>query len=87
MLIGIEIGGTKLQVVAGTTQRGIVRRWRGKVQPQLGGQEIRQQIAKAVESMRMDEPDVASIGWDSDWSSHPPAWRTTRWPPRELAST
>ena len=62
MLIGIEIGGTKLQVVAGTTQRGIVRRWRGKVQPQLGGQEIRQQIAKAVESMRMDEPDVSAIG-------------------------
>jgi glucokinase len=43
-LVGIEIGGTKLQIVAGTGPTAISRRWRGIVRPELGGPEIQRQV-------------------------------------------
>lgn len=42
--VGIEIGGTKLQIVAGTGPTAISRRWRGLVRPDLGGAGIQRQI-------------------------------------------
>jgi glucokinase len=82
MVIGVEIGGTKLQVVAGDVRRGgaaggdiIARRWRGTVQPQYGGEGIRQQVADAVRSMLMDEPGVRAIGVGF---GGPVDWRTGR---------
>src|SRR5689334_18530681 len=62
MFIGVEIGGTKLQVVAGDGHRGIARRWRGTVQAQFGSEGIRSEIERAVKSMLMDEPGVRAIG-------------------------
>jgi len=43
-LVGIEIGGTKLQIVAGMGPTAIARRWRGLVRAELGGAEIQRQI-------------------------------------------
>ncbi|MBI4657589.1 MAG: ROK family protein [Verrucomicrobia bacterium] len=42
--LGIEIGGTKLQLVMGTGSGGILRRWRYSVARQEGGAGIRRQI-------------------------------------------
>jgi glucokinase len=48
MLIGIEIGGTKLQLGLGAGDGAIVGLWRGAVDPAGGGASIRQQILVAV---------------------------------------
>ncbi|MDB5357847.1 MAG: Glucokinase [Phycisphaerales bacterium] len=48
MLLGVEIGGTKLQIVSGDSSAGIDRRWRGTVRPELGGAGICQQIRGVV---------------------------------------
>jgi glucokinase len=48
MFLGIEIGGTKLQIVAGTAAGGISRRWRAIVRKELGGPGICEQIRSAV---------------------------------------
>jgi glucokinase len=48
MLIGIEIGGTKLQLGLGAGNGAMVGLWRGAVDPAGGGASIRQQILVAV---------------------------------------
>jgi glucokinase len=48
MLIGIEIGGTKLQLGLGLGDGVMVRLWRGNVNPAAGGEGIRRQITHAV---------------------------------------
>src|SRR6266567_600708 len=62
MFIGVEIGGTKLQVVAGDRRRGIVHRWRGGVDPRGGPAGIRDQIAGAILQMKKKEPGAQAIG-------------------------
>lgn len=62
MFIGVEIGGTKLQVVAGDGRRGIVRRWRGQVVQRYGAAGIREQIRAAVVQMKRKEPGTEAIG-------------------------
>ncbi|HEX4792558.1 MAG TPA: ROK family protein [Humisphaera sp.] len=62
MFIGVEIGGTKLQVVAGDGRRGIVRRWRGSVEPRYGAAGIREKIKAAVTEMKKKEPGTQAIG-------------------------
>ena len=62
MFIGVEIGGTKLQVVAGDRQRGIVHRWRGNVDLQGGPNSIRQQIGDAILQVKQKEPSAQAIG-------------------------
>src|SRR5436309_5190189 len=62
MFIGVEIGGTKLQVVAGDGRRGIVRRWRGSVEPRYGAAGIREKIKAAVAEMKKKEPGAQAIG-------------------------
>jgi len=48
MFLGIEIGGTKLQLGIGAGDGHIVQLWRGNVKPELGGDGIRQEILAAV---------------------------------------
>jgi len=48
MYIGIEIGGTKLQLGLGLGDGAMVRLWRGAVNPAAGGSGIRRQITAAV---------------------------------------
>src|SRR6516162_1891078 len=47
-LIGIEIGGTKLQVGTGAGDGKIVRLWRGTVEKGAGPGPIRRQIESAI---------------------------------------
>jgi glucokinase len=62
MFIGVEIGGTKLQVVAGDWRRGIVHRWRGLVDARGGPPGIREQIGAAVVQMKKKEQGAQAIG-------------------------
>src|SRR5579859_5117850 len=48
MFIGIEIGGTKLQLGLGLGDGVMPHLWRGPVDPSTGGEGIRRQIAAAV---------------------------------------
>jgi glucokinase len=58
--IGIEIGGTKLQLVTGTAEGQITDRIRLNVDQQRGGEGIREQIASALPKLKA--PEVAGIG-------------------------
>jgi glucokinase len=59
--LGIEIGGTKLQIVAGTAQGTIVERLRFQVDKAAGGEGIRRQIASALPELKARHA-VAAIG-------------------------
>ena len=48
MFLGIEIGGTKLQLALGKGDGRIAYRWRGIVEPEAGAEGIRRQIFEAV---------------------------------------
>ena len=48
MFLGIEIGGTKLQMGLGEADGQLHALWRGSVDPEAGGQGIRQQIAATI---------------------------------------
>src|SRR5262249_23618354 len=48
MFIGIEIGGTKLQIGLGAGDGMMAHLWRGPVEVAAGGEGIRRQIAAAV---------------------------------------
>jgi glucokinase len=51
LYLGIEIGGTKVQIVAGDESLAIIDRWRGDVDRSKGAEGIRIQIAAALEKM------------------------------------
>lgn len=59
--VGIEIGGTKLQLVLGDGQGAIHRRIRLAVDPAAGGEGIRSQIAGALPGL-LHEGRVAAVG-------------------------
>ncbi|HZL36868.1 MAG TPA: ROK family protein [Tepidisphaeraceae bacterium] len=59
MYLGIEIGGTKVQVVAGSPA-AIVRRWRGRVRPELGGAGICEQLREAI-GLLLDVPEGGKV--------------------------
>ncbi len=48
MYLGIEIGGTKLQLGVGRGDGTLLQLWRGSVKAECGGEGIRQQILQAV---------------------------------------
>jgi glucokinase len=48
MFLGLEIGGTKLQIGLGAGDGSIVGLWRGQIEPSAGAEGIRQQILLAV---------------------------------------
>jgi glucokinase len=66
MFLGIEIGGTKLQLGLGAGDGHIVKLWRGTVDPAKGGEGIRQQILLAypelLASAGLSRSDLKGIG-------------------------
>ena len=66
MFLGIEIGGTKLQLGLGEGDGTIVQLWRGTVDPKLGGAGIRADIlrnyAGLVRSAGLKHSDILGIG-------------------------
>ncbi len=69
--IGIEIGGTKLQVVAGDEYGTISERRRFAVEPTAGGEGIRQQIERALPEFLKAKTDAIGVGFGGpvDWST------------------
>jgi glucokinase len=66
-VIGIEIGGTKLQIAVGQgTSAELTQFWRGPIQASLGAESIRQQIGSAIpellDSAGMTRTDIAGLG-------------------------
>ena len=69
-LLGIEIGGTKLQVVTGDSDARILQRQRLEVDAARGGAGIREQIAVALsEILRSGPPGAVGVGFGGpvDW--------------------
>ncbi len=66
MFLGIEIGGTKLQLSLGVGDGTIVKLWRGTVDPALGGAGIRAEIVRnyagLLQSVGLKHPDIRGIG-------------------------
>jgi glucokinase len=60
-LLGIEIGGTKLQLVRGDAKGGIAVRRRFTVQPVDGADGIRGQLAEGIAALTSDAP-VSAVG-------------------------
>jgi len=70
--LGIEIGGTKLQIVAGDDAAKIFERHRFVVQPNAGGVGIRQQIENALpEILEKIKPAAIGVGFGGpvDWKT------------------
>jgi glucokinase len=66
MYLGIEIGGTKLQVGIGAGDGGIAGLWRGLVDVAAGSEGIRQQIIRAVPELlaqsKIRRDDLQGVG-------------------------
>jgi glucokinase len=66
MFLGIEIGGTKLQLGVGPGDGTLAGRWRGPVDPATGADGIREQITRAVPELLaragVDRSRVAGVG-------------------------
>lgn len=70
---GVEIGGTKLQLVAGNARIGIRDRFRATVNPARGGAGIREQIDQALRTWAQSgsRPQAVGVGFGG-----PIDWRT-----------
>ena len=81
-LIGLEIGGTKLQIVRGTSTGEILERHRFKVDQARGAEGIREQIAGALPALSRGTDAVGiGFGGPTNWRSgeivlshHVPSW-------------
>jgi glucokinase len=66
MFLGIEIGGTKLQLGLGRGDGVITALWRGTVNPAAGGEGIRKQIEAAVPELlakaNLDHGELRGVG-------------------------
>jgi glucokinase len=72
MLIGIEIGGTKLQLVLGDESGSICKRWKLSVDPAQGAAGIRKQIqATLPQLLTTQKPTAVGVGFGG-----PVDWRT-----------
>jgi glucokinase len=69
--LGVEIGGTKLQFVAGDATGGIRQRWRFSVAREHGGAGIRAQIEKAIPELMEAKPVAIGVGFGG-----PVEWRS-----------
>src|SRR5437667_6682644 len=71
--LGIEIGGTKLQIVCGDDER-ILKRWRFEVEPSKGAEGIRRQIEGTIADVSpASQPAAVAVGFGG-----PVDWRTGR---------
>lgn len=61
-LIGVEIGGTKLQAVAGLSDGTILERHRASVNRDAGAQGILDWTAKTITQLLQSKPDVGAVG-------------------------
>lgn len=59
--LGIEIGGTKLQVVAGDAAGHVTRRWRARSDREGGGPAICRQLERGIAEIR-SHSDVRAVG-------------------------
>lgn len=71
---GLEIGGTKLQLVQGSADGTITRRWRHAVDPAAGADGIRRQIERWIPEI-LDNPSATALGVGF---GGPVDWRTGR---------
>src|SRR5205085_12702472 len=66
MFLGIEIGGTKLQLGIGRDDGALLGLWRGSVDAAAGGEGIRQEIVRAVPELLsnagVNRKDLGGIG-------------------------
>lgn len=72
--LGIEIGGTKLQIVEGHSDGTITRRWRHTVHPAQGGEGIRRQIADTLRTA----PGLGRVAGAGVGFGGPVQWKTGR---------
>jgi glucokinase len=63
MYLGIEIGGTKLQLGIGDDSGTLIALWRGEVQPERGAQGIREQIVAALPTLPLADVRRVGIGF------------------------
>jgi glucokinase len=61
--LGIEIGGTKLQLVLGNEKAQILKRFRFVVDRNAGAEEIRQHIAKTLRDLRSEQLSAIGVGY------------------------
>ncbi|MEX2232195.1 MAG: ROK family protein, partial [Cyclobacteriaceae bacterium] len=61
--LGIEIGGTKLQLVVGNDQAQILERFRFVVDPEEGAKGIRKQIKEALDNIKLHRIGAIGIGF------------------------
>ncbi|SVB87369.1 uncharacterized protein METZ01_LOCUS240223, partial [marine metagenome] len=62
--IGIEIGGTKQQIVTGDTEGNIIDRCRFNVNPKDGGPIIRERIAEELPKLiATQKPERIGVGF------------------------
>src|SRR5947199_8863744 len=74
VFLGIEIGGTKLQIVAGDETGKIMKRWRAGADRDRGGQAIQKQICEGLDEIRSGiEPAAIGVGFGG-----PVDWKTGR---------
>lgn len=70
--LGIEIGGTKLQLVTGDGSGSILNRLRFTVNPEAGGQAIQDQVEKAINDIsKTTRIDAIGVGFGGpvDWQN------------------
>jgi len=79
MILGVEIGGTKLQLALGTPEGDILAVHQGRVDPAGGGQGIREWLAGAIspflEAQTQIYGPVAAIGCGFGGPMHTPSGR------------
>ncbi len=61
--LGIEIGGTKLQLVVGNEKAQILKRFRFVVDRNAGAEEIRQHIAKTLHDLKSEKFSAIGVGY------------------------
>lgn len=61
--VGIEIGGTKIQVVLGDGELRILRRWRGEVDRAQGAAGIRRQLEQGLAEVRCGAAAGVGVGF------------------------
>ncbi len=61
--LGIEIGGTKLQLVLGNEKAQILKRFRFVVDRNAGAEEIRQHIAKTLHHLKTEKLSAIGVGY------------------------
>jgi len=74
LYLGIEIGGTKLQVFVGDEKAGVLERHRFQVEPSQGGAGIRTQLEKIIPTLASHvRPKAVGVGFGG-----PVDWKTGR---------